>query len=52
MASSSGQRFYSADEVLAVLRGDLDIGEDSLGMNEEEEDELDSQLGLYSDKSR
>lgn len=52
MASSSRRKNYSAEEASAAILGDFDLGEDALGMNEDEEDDLDRQLGLKSDESR
>ena len=52
MASSSRETVYTAEEAWQMFSGDLDVGEDTLGMTEEEEYDLDRQLGFYSDESR
>ena len=52
MASASRREIYSTEAVLPAISGDFDVDEDTLGMNEDEEFELDRQLGYYSDESR
>ena len=52
MASSSRQTFYTAEEAVEIIFGDAELDEDTLGMGEDEEYDLDRQLGLYSDESR
>ena len=50
--SSLRRPFYTTEEVLEAMSGDFDVDEDTLGMSEDEEYDLDRQLGFYSDESR
>ena len=52
MSSSSRETVYTSEEAWQMFSGDFGVGEDSLGMTEEEEYDLDSQLGFYSDEAR
>ena len=52
MASSSRKTIYTTEDVLQESSGDFGVDEDTLGMTEDEEYDLDRQLGFYSDESR
>ena len=52
MASSSRQMIYSGEEALEMFLGDVELDEETLGMAEDEEYDLDRQLGFESDESR
>ena len=52
MASSSRPTIYTAEEALDVFFGDGEFDEDTLGMGEDEEYDLDRKLGFHSDESR
>ena len=52
MASSSRQTIYTTENALDAIYGDLEFDEDTLGMEEDEEYDLDHQLGFHSEKSR
>ena len=48
MASSSRRTIYTTEDVLQAISGDFDVDEDTMGMSEDEEYDLDRQLGFYS----
>ena len=52
MASSSRQAIYTVEEVMDAVFGDSEFDEDTLGMAEDEEYDLDGQLGFERDESR
>ena len=52
MASSKRKASYDLNSALEMILADESDDESTMGMDEDEEYELDRQLGVYSDESR